>query len=625
MVDFTERKQTETALHESERKYRELAELLGSGVFEADLSGTLTYANRKGLELFNLTEADINRGVTVFEFLEEGDLARARENLTRILNGEDLGSVEYTMKRTDGTYFPGLTYTSAAMRENVVVGIRGVVVDISDLKEAERALRDSERKYRDLTDLLDEGIFETDTVGKITYANRRGMAYVGITEEDLGRGLTIFDIIRAEDLALAQEKLAAAAGGADTGATEFEIVRKDGTAFPALAHGSAIIRDGTVVGVRGVVFDISELKQVERALKQSEERFRILIKSLHEGIWVLDKDDITTYVNPRMAEMLGYNEEDFIGKPVWAFNPPEWKQFVIDSLERRQQGVSEQLEGEYLHKNGSRVYVLLEASPILDDDGNYVGSIAGVQDITGRRLGEERLRQAIAELDRSNKELEQFAYVTSHDLREPLRMMTSFSQSLEKRYKDKLDATAGEYIGFIVDGAARMQKLIDDILLYSRVSTRGQPFEKVSMETVLETALVNLTAAIEEAKAVINHGPLPEVTADGSQMAQVFQNLIGNAIKFHRDDAAPVIEVSAAREKDEWVFTVRDNGIGMDPELFDKLFNLFQRLHPPDKYPGTGVGLAITKKIVQRHKGRIWVESEPDKGSTFYFTLPVTQ
>ncbi len=242
-----------------------------------------------------------------------------------------------------------------------------------------------------------------------------------------------------------------------------------------------------------------------------------------------------------------------------------------------------------------------------------------------RRVQERtvQLEQRSQELDRSNKELEQFAYVTSHDLREPLRMMTSFAQSLEKRYKDKLDKTADDYIQFIVDGAARMQRLIDDILIYSRVSTRTLPFEPVEMEEILRNALVNLRAATEEAKAKIAHDPLPVIYADPSQMGQVMQNLIGNAIKFHREEESPVVHISAKQEGKESVFSVKDNGIGIDPELFGRLFNLFQRLHPQDKYPGTGVGLAVTKKIVQRHGGRIWAESQPGKGSTFYFNIPL--
>jgi len=233
------------------------------------------------------------------------------------------------------------------------------------------------------------------------------------------------------------------------------------------------------------------------------------------------------------------------------------------------------------------------------------------------------MRNYQEELNRSNQELEQFAYVTSHDLREPLRMMTSFAQALEKRYQGKLDDTADEYIQFIVDGADRMQRLIDDILTYSRVTTRTSPFEPVKMEDILQTVLVNLTVATEESKAEITHDPLPVINADASQMGQVMQNLVGNAIKFFEDDKPPVIHVSASQEGAEWVFSVKDNGIGIDPELFERMFDLFKRLVPQDKYPGTGVGLAVTKKIIQRHGGRIWVDSQPGEGSTFFFSIPL--
>jgi PAS domain S-box-containing protein len=624
LVDISERKQTETALQESEMKYRELADLLGSGVFEADVDGKLTYANREGLALFGFDENDLKKGLNVLDVIIPQELDVARENYARVLKQEDIGPVEYILRRKDGTTFPALTYSSAILRRDEVTGVRGVVVDISELKRAEQALRDSERKYRELTDLLDEGVFEMDLSGKFTYANRKGLSNLGIEENDLNKGLTVFDIIAPQDLELAKENLVRAVNQEDTGAVEFLIVRKDGTTFPALTHGSAIVRDNDVIGVRGVVFDISDLKKTEQALRESEERFRTLIKSLHEGIWVLDKDDRTTFVNPRMAEMLGYAEEEMLGKPVYAFthSNDEWQKKTADYMERRKTGISEQIESELLRKDGERVYALLETSPILDEDGNYTGSIAGIQDITERKLAEERLKQTMAELDRSNKELEQFAYVTSHDLREPLRMMTNFSQLLEKRYKGKLDQTADEYINFIVDGAARMQKLIDDILLFSRVTTRALPFEPVEMEKIIQEALENLRASIEEKKARITYENLPVVQADPSQMVQVMQNLIGNAIKFHREES-PIIHISADMEGKEWVFSVKDNGIGIDPELFNRLFNLFQRLHPQNKYPGTGVGLAVTKKIVERHGGRIWVKSQLGQGSTFYFSIPL--
>ncbi len=622
VVDVSERRRTEDALRESERKYRELADQLDEGVYEIDPSGNITYANRKGLAYLGITDEEIETGVCGFDLIVNDDQDKVRERYGRTLKGEDLGAVEYVFKRKDGKTFPALTHSSAIFRDGVVVGVRGVIIDISDLKRAENALKESEQKYRELTDLLDEAVFELDLEGRFTYSNRKGLSSLGFNSDDLKKGLTVFQVVSPPDVDIAKASLARAITDGDTGAVEFNMIRKDGTTFPAVTHGSAITRNGAVVGIRGIVFDISDLKRAEQALKDSEERISTLLKSLHEGIWALDKDDITTFVNPRMAEMLGYTEEEMLGRTVYSFNDDQWKKFTEGQMQRRKQGIPEQVEGELVGKDGRRVYALFETSPILDKDGNYVGSIAGVQDITARKIGEERLQRTMAELDRSNKELEQFAYVTSHDLREPLRMMTSFSQSLEKRYKDRLDSTANEYIHFIVDGASRMQKLIDDILVYSRVTTRAQPFAAVDMEKVFEDALFNIQGAMEEAKAEITHDPLPIVQADASQMRQVMQNLIGNAVKFSREGVSPQVHVSARSEAGAWLFSVHDNGIGIDPELFGRLFNLFQRLHPPDKYPGTGVGLAVTKKIVERHGGRIWVESKPGQGSTFLFTIP---
>lgn len=238
-----------------------------------------------------------------------------------------------------------------------------------------------------------------------------------------------------------------------------------------------------------------------------------------------------------------------------------------------------------------------------------------------RKQAEEELNQALEELKRSNAELEQFAYIASHDLQEPLRMVKSYVQNLEQRYKDKLDSDANGFIASAVDGVTRMQVLINDLLAYSRVGMRGKPFEATDCEVVLDQALTNLKVAIEESGAEVMYEPLPTVMADPGELVQVFQNLIGNAIKF-RSKETPRVRISAEKKKKEWVFSVQDNGIGIDSELSERIFAIFQRLHTEDEYAGTGVGLAICKKIMGRHGGQIWVESAPGKGSTFYFTLP---
>ncbi|MGP8189412.1 MAG: MEDS domain-containing protein [Methanobacterium sp.] len=233
----------------------------------------------------------------------------------------------------------------------------------------------------------------------------------------------------------------------------------------------------------------------------------------------------------------------------------------------------------------------------------------------------QELSKSNIELKRSNKELEQFAYISSHDLQEPLRMVTSFTQLLERRYKGQLDNEADEYIEFIVEGAHRMKYLIDDLLTFSRLNTQAKKFENVNLETVLNEVLSNLTVSIEESNAIITHDPLPTVNADKTQMMQVFQNLIANAIKFHGSNP-PKIHISAHKDEKEWKFAVTDNGIGIDPEYQKQIFEVFKRLHTREEYPGSGIGLSVSQKIIRRHGGNIWVESELGKGSTFYFTIP---
>ena len=238
-----------------------------------------------------------------------------------------------------------------------------------------------------------------------------------------------------------------------------------------------------------------------------------------------------------------------------------------------------------------------------------------------RRRGEEKLRLSVQELARSNAELEQFAYVVSHDLQEPLRMVASYVQLLDERYKDQLDSNAREFIAYAVDGATRMKRMITDLLTYSRTGKNGKEIVAVACEAALGQACADLRACITETTAEISHGPLPTVPGDAAQFAHLFQNLIGNAIKF-RSQAPPRVHVSAEQNGKEWVFSVRDNGIGLDPQFADRIFLVFQRLHGREDYPGTGIGLAIARKIVEHRGGRIWVESEPGKGATFRFTVP---
>jgi PAS domain S-box-containing protein len=366
--------------------------------------------------------------------------------------------------------------------------------------------------------------------------------------------------------------------------------------------------------------------QAERELRQSEARFRSLTALSSDWYWEQDEEYRLTFMSARFVERTGIDPAPFIGRKRWDQPAPnltegDWTRHKAQ-LERHEPFFD--FEIERVTPDGNSVWLSVTGEPVFED-GEFRGYRGVGTDITERKRGQAVLRAAYDELARSNSELQQFAYVASHDLQEPLRMIGSYTQLLERRYADKLDADAREFMGFIVDGATRMKQLIEDLLAYSRVGTRGKELRPVPAEGALERALVNLRASIDSTGAQVTHDALPEVVADDTQLIQLFQNLIGNAIKFKKQDEPIRVHVGVSDAGSEWRFSVSDNGIGIEPQYYQRIFMVFQRLHTRDEYPGTGIGLAICKKVVDRHRGRIWVESAPGQGSTFHFTLPKMQ
>jgi PAS domain S-box-containing protein len=403
---------------------------------------------------------------------------------------------------------------------------------------------------------------------------------------------------------------------------ETERMRKNGERIQMSLTWSPIKdTDGAIVGISAIGRDITKRKRIEDALHASEVSYRRLFEATIDGILILDAGTgMIVDVNPFLIEMLGFSREAILGKKVWELG-------FFKDIAANQDNFAELQQKEYIRyedrpletADGRQIEVEFVSNVYLVNHHKVIQ--CNIRNITARRLAEEKLQRTLADLERSNKELEQFAYVASHDLQEPLRMVSSYTQLLAKRFEGQLDEKTQKHVHYVVDGAVRMQTLINDLLAYSRVGTRGQPLEPTDSHAALGEAMRNLAAMIEETRAIIANDDLPMVRADTSQLGMVFQNLLANAIKFRREDL-PRIHVSARDRGREWVFAVRDNGIGIEPQHAERVFVLFQRLHTQAEYPGTGIGLAVCRRIVERHGGKIWFESEPGKGSTFFFTVP---
>jgi PAS domain S-box-containing protein len=362
----------------------------------------------------------------------------------------------------------------------------------------------------------------------------------------------------------------------------------------------------------------------EAALRQSEIRYRRLHETMRDAFVQLDMTGRIVDFNHAYQEMSGYAGETLLGMRELDLVPSTWHAAEKDIINAQviPKGRSEVYEKEYIRADGSIFPVELRTFLISDDEQRPMGMWSIVRDITQRKEMEREREQAMIALTQSNEDLKQFAYVASHDLQEPLRMVASYTQLLAERYGDKLDEKAHKFIAYAVDGASRMQALILDLLAFSRVETRAQPFKCIDAQNALGAAIVNLKAVLDESGSLVTTDDLPRVRADESQLTMVFQNLISNGIKFQEKQHPPHVHVSAQAQNGAWCFSVRDNGIGIDTKYRDKVFLVFQRLHTRNEYPGTGIGLALCKRIVDRHGGQIWFESSSGQGTTFYFTIP---
>ncbi len=620
LMDITARKQAEEALRESEERFRVAQELSPDGFSilrpVRDSEGrivdfTFVYENA-AIARINGTDPAAVVGRRISEFLPAHSQSPFHQAHAHVA---DTGETCIMEQKYDGGDIPRPTwFRVVVVRTGQDIAI--LSQDITERKRAEESLRENEAKFRSLFENSPDAIFLAIPGGAITQANPAACAIFGRTEVDLceiGRQ-GIEDPADPTPAGALTER-------ARTGKVRYEAthVRKNGTRFPS--EVSSVIVDG---GRRSIVIlrDITERKRAEEALCDSEERFRALYQHSIDAIIVSDPchGGRVLAANPAASTLFGWSEAELMGKTreeLFDLNDPAFGTLMQT---RQNVGIA---RGELTYRCKSGITFPGEVSTALFADAHGAPrTVAIIRDITERKRAEEALRGAVTELERSNKDLEQFAYVSSHDLQEPLRMVTAFAGMLRDRYGNQLDEKANQYLGFAIEGAERMQVLVGDLLEYSRVRSKAQEPVSTKADASLGAALANLQESIKESGAKVTHDPLPVVIADGLRLTQVFQNLIANAIKFRRTEATPEVHVGCRRDDKEWVFSVNDNGIGIEPQYADRIFEIFERLHTREEYPGTGVGLAICRKIVERHSGRIWVESEPGKGSTFFFTLP---
>ena len=498
-----------------------------------------------------------------------------------------------------------------------------------ELKRVQLELEATRNKYQDLYDFAPVGYFTLTQKGIITQVNLTGAALLGMPGSKLiGRGFGHF--VAPQSLDQWDQHIISVLGHEERKTCDLRLKREDNSSFYARLDGirmDALIKqtdrsEGYHV-VRMAVIDISEHRRLEEAIKQSEEMFRTVADFTYDWEYWIDPDGSLIYISPSCERITGYRSDEFINNPglLKDIIHPEDQLLVGNHFDSIDSAPPYAVEFRIVSPAGETRWIGHRCQAVYGDDGRFLGRRVSNRDITKLKEIEEVVKQRTEELESRNKDLEQFAYVASHDLQEPLRMVSSYMGLIEGRYKGRLDADADEFIGYAVDGAKRMRMLINDLLEYSRVGTHGKPFGPVDCETLLNRSLDHLQLMIEDSGATVTHDHLPTVIGDGAQLMRLFQNLINNSLKF-RKDASPLIHVSAEPCDGDWLFSVHDNGIGIDPQYADRIFVIFQRLHDREEYPGTGIGLAICKKIVERHGGRIRVQSEQDKGATFIFTIP---
>jgi len=639
-TDITERKRAAAELERTRNTLVEAQKIAHLGSFEYVAATRTTVWSEEEYRIYGLdpTGPSPAYDVMLATCFPPDDAALLHATFTQAIANSSIYELEHRVVRPDGSvrWVYDRAYPYFDEHHNLLRYV-GVTLDITDRKQAEIKLREQTEMLQLAYAAADLGIWKNDLRTGAIYFDERARRHYGFDTSET----TLAEVlarVHPDDVAQLGQEIGAATGPGGSGrfATEYRVTHPDGSVHwlaiqvRVSFEGEGAARHSTI-GV-GTSQDITARKQAEEILRQRTEELEELLDLLPTAVWIA-KDpkchdirgnryanalfDVSADINVSQTAEGGpaVRIRNFIGER--ELHGDELPMQAAALTGQPQTGIELQIE----RPDGVMRALIGGAVPLLNSAGQPRGAVAAFLDITERKQAEDQLRATMEELRRSNAELEQFAYVASHDLQEPLRALAGMVQLLQQRYQDKVDARGQEFIRHAMEAALRMQTLINDLLAFSRVGTRGKPFAPTDVEHLLKALFLSLSVAIRESGAVITHDPLPTVIADELQLMQLLQNLISNAIKF-RGEQPPQIHLSAERSPEGWRFAVRDSGIGIEPQYFERIFVVFQRLHTRREYPGTGIGLALCKKIVERHGGRIWVESQPGQGSTFYFTLP---
>jgi PAS domain S-box-containing protein len=618
ITDLTEVKTAEEAYHKSDEKFRIISTSTPDHIFMQDTGLRYTLVINPQL---GLTEKDMI-GKTDFDILNENDATNLTEIKKRVLQTSKPEYMTVPVKDKEGitNYFEG-SYVPLKNSQGIVNGLIGYFRNITEQMKVQNELEQTKGYLEQLINYANAPIVVWNPEQEIIVFNKAFEHLTGFTSDEVIGKKPDF-LFPEKTLKKSKEKINHTLTGDFWDSIEIPILCKNGETKIILWNSANIYENNNLVSTIAQGNDITSRKMAENALEESRRRLNLALENGNIGIWEFDIRNKVLLFDERMEQMTGLSGKSFNGS-LNAF----LDRIVDEDVNRvfeafsRSAGNSDSFEAIFRIKREISEINHLMAKGMVYRDPEKTPRILGVCfDITKMKQDtDQSLIRLTEELARSNRELEQFAYVASHDLQEPLRMISSFTQLLEKKYRDKLDQDGKDYIKFTVDGSRRMYNLINDLLAFSRVTTKGRDFSRIEISKVLTDVVRNLKSLIEKRAVSIKADKMPSIYGDRSQIVQLFQNLISNAIKF--SNGTPKILIRYSALDDYHLFKIKDNGIGIDPQYFDRIFQIFQRLHTSEQFEGTGIGLAICRRIVERHQGKMWVKSSPGKGSAFQFTI----